>query len=256
MVESWAFVVQIPSDKYACHNCDNHLCVNPDHLFIGSPKDNTQDAINKGRWGRNAWTGDLCSKGHRLTPKSVIEYVGYDGYKRRRCKICLDDWRKQYWQEHYARPRPPQVRPPPDEEERIALTGTSTCKRGHEFTAGNTGWRLESGYWKRYCKRCKADSSLASDRRKRGVTDDLSEANRLKYPNERRSEIQLKSTGPPESIKERIRAKGRSQCDKGHAFTESNERWKFSDNRWSRQCKKCLAEYMREYLKKHSGRFS
>lgn len=32
-----------------CHTCDNPPCVNPSHLFGGFPKDNTLDAIRKGR---------------------------------------------------------------------------------------------------------------------------------------------------------------------------------------------------------------
>ena len=39
----------IPDGKYICHTCDNPACVNPEHLFIGTQKDNMQDCSQKGR---------------------------------------------------------------------------------------------------------------------------------------------------------------------------------------------------------------
>jgi len=41
--------IQIPKGYYVCHKCDNPKCCNPDHLFIGTPTENQQDAIKKGR---------------------------------------------------------------------------------------------------------------------------------------------------------------------------------------------------------------
>lgn len=45
---------EIPGNMLVLHTCDNSLCVNPEHLFLGTQKDNMDDARKKGR-GNPKW---------------------------------------------------------------------------------------------------------------------------------------------------------------------------------------------------------
>jgi len=62
------FKGKIPKGILVCHKCDNPKCVNPDHLFLGTEKDNTDDRDNKDRQARGS-----CHGMSKFTDKDIIE---------------------------------------------------------------------------------------------------------------------------------------------------------------------------------------
>lgn len=78
--------------KIICHKCDVTLCVNPDHLFVGTHKQNINDAINKKR---------LIIGAHSLAPKFTDDQVeemrklkseGFTYSRLRRIFNCTDQY--------------------------------------------------------------------------------------------------------------------------------------------------------------------
>jgi hypothetical protein len=62
------------------HRCDTPACVNPDHLFLGTKKDNNDDMTRKGRrrWGHNPLYPPPIHRGEaansaKLTEAQVLE---------------------------------------------------------------------------------------------------------------------------------------------------------------------------------------
>lgn len=45
----WFLIKGIFPDLFVCHSCDNRICCNPFHLFLGTSQDNINDMIAKGR---------------------------------------------------------------------------------------------------------------------------------------------------------------------------------------------------------------
>lgn len=81
--------VTLPKETLVCHHCDNTSCVRPDHLFLGSSKDNSQDCQQKGRRNFQIGNGNF-RRGEqiswsKLTPELVMvirhHYARFGGTK-------------------------------------------------------------------------------------------------------------------------------------------------------------------------------
>jgi hypothetical protein len=88
-------VGEIPTDKFVLHKtiCSNRHCVNPDHLYIGTQKDNVKDADSQGKvrgWMRrgNSFNRSKthCPKGHPYSEENT-----YYRQSRRHCLTCMKE---------------------------------------------------------------------------------------------------------------------------------------------------------------------
>ena len=64
----------IPSEAILCHQCDNRLCVNPSHMFIGTHQDNSSDMVKKNRQAKGSKINN--SKLDEQLVRQVLEAQG------------------------------------------------------------------------------------------------------------------------------------------------------------------------------------
>lgn len=61
----------IPTGLVVCHKCDNGLCVNVNHMFLGTMSDNMQDCLQKGRLKTNL--GDQRGQNNNNAKPDLIQ---------------------------------------------------------------------------------------------------------------------------------------------------------------------------------------
>jgi len=79
----------IPDGLEVCHRCDVPACVNPEHLFLGTPHANHMDAVGKGRKAPHPPIPQQrthCVRGHELRGPNLLVLRG--ARLRRVCREC------------------------------------------------------------------------------------------------------------------------------------------------------------------------
>lgn len=86
--QMWELIHGVKLDRwqYVCHKCDVKRCINPAHLWIGSPQQNSIDSAAKMR--HKEARKDYCMRGHPLFGDNVRMAKQKGDGIRRVCKTC------------------------------------------------------------------------------------------------------------------------------------------------------------------------
>lgn len=89
-----------PNDLCVCHTCDNSMCVNPRHLFLGTHADNMRDMKAKGRAISPQKLKTHCKRGHEFTKENTLPSKYGINKIGRKCKTCVRAFEKSRSKKH------------------------------------------------------------------------------------------------------------------------------------------------------------
>ena len=86
-VSAQVYLGLAPNDpRLALHTCQHKHCFNPEHLYVGTQRENVLDSVYAKTHGktRNAH----CSHGHPFVPNNTAWYTHKNGHVSRWCRAC------------------------------------------------------------------------------------------------------------------------------------------------------------------------
>jgi len=79
--------IRLETEEYVLHRCDVRNCCNPDHLWVGTAKDNNADCASKGRHYEGS--REFCERGHPFSGENLRIGTQKGGRSIRRvCVTC------------------------------------------------------------------------------------------------------------------------------------------------------------------------